>query len=658
MYKKLALALTMSTAIAGCGGGSSSSSSAPAAGIEVSGTAEAPGGVIAQYKQESPFQIALNFVFTPAAAALSGLQPVTGATVELIRVDANGAQIGEVLATTSTSITGDYTLTLPTGVDLSGDLIVRITGTNNKELRAQVVEQDVDINPISEYILRSFVESGTDLTIIEPGEVVKLSNKLEEFDLVASGSVDIDGILSQLESELGDFVDNQIGSITQPAVESSVVAALAGAYRTTGLNVGLHDDDGQYGSGTFGTDLYNTDFTFADGGDGTIDITINSEEDAFSNFQKSGSGYSLYYATDIDNESESFSTVLKANGSASIESPFEEDIDGDFGWRRPPTTYNLQKVSDKNIFTIASNEASVRYRTIDTNEDNVKDAIDPDQREGDEIMRSLEVFAKKPSGMTASDLDGDFGRVYMGIMADSAGNLAIENEYNILSFDGAGNLDSGAANLQSLERIANETSSYASSAPAEELDLAVVVTADGDITSIGGEANDGFVNDTFDLLVFGESDGTNTANAEYSKTIAVKLPTTQLNVSGKTYRVQLLDIGMYGGSVSLASFGFNSVIEMASATTGTLKATESYVEKDGTLTAEVTVERNDLERAVTVAVGSNGFTTVTVPDNDSSWVLKGWMNATGSMGVFTTSYQDAQVDPDSLGLAILVDITE
>jgi hypothetical protein len=100
-------------------------------GIEISGTAEAPSGAVASYEQPSIFRVASQFFITPVAAALTGLEPIEGALVELIRVDNNGEQVGDVLATTTTSITGDYNLTLPTGVDLSGDLITRITGRND-----------------------------------------------------------------------------------------------------------------------------------------------------------------------------------------------------------------------------------------------------------------------------------------------------------------------------------------------------------------------------------------------------------------------------------------------------------------------------------------------------------------------------------------------
>ncbi|HAC30283.1 MAG TPA: hypothetical protein DCF82_21120, partial [Marinobacter hydrocarbonoclasticus] len=207
-FKKLALAAAVSSVvgIAGCGGssGGGSTGGETVSGETISGTATAPGeeGTIASFTQPSIFEVALNFVVAPVAAAITGLNPVKGATVELIRVDDEGNQIGDVLAQTATSTTGNYKLTLPQGVNLAGNLVVRITGQNNKQLRAQVVEKDVDINPVSEFVLRKFIETGADLDQLVVTDVVKLSGKVEEFDLTAGAN--LDEMFSTLESEVGD----------------------------------------------------------------------------------------------------------------------------------------------------------------------------------------------------------------------------------------------------------------------------------------------------------------------------------------------------------------------------------------------------------------------------------------------------------------------
>lgn len=139
----IAGALSSSLLVAGCGGSSSSDSAADpqASSRDISGTATAPAGTVAYYEKQNAFELALNFFISPLAAAITGLEPIEGAAVELIRVDNNGDQVGDVLAETRTSgLTGSYNLTLPEGVNLAGNLVVRITGTNSKNLRAQVVE--------------------------------------------------------------------------------------------------------------------------------------------------------------------------------------------------------------------------------------------------------------------------------------------------------------------------------------------------------------------------------------------------------------------------------------------------------------------------------------------------------------------------------------
>ena len=201
MIKPLAFACSVALAACSSGGGDST---APV--TTVTGTAEAPNGAIAQFEQNKSFLVAaVEYTFPAAIAGITGLQPVTGATVELIRIDDDGNQVGAVLASTVTTITGDYSLSLPSGVSLAGDLIVRITGNSGKSLSAMVVDQAVDINPISQYILDKFVDDENlvlgDLAL---NEVVSLQGKVEEFDLTATS--DISSMLAALDAEVADMI--------------------------------------------------------------------------------------------------------------------------------------------------------------------------------------------------------------------------------------------------------------------------------------------------------------------------------------------------------------------------------------------------------------------------------------------------------------------
>jgi uncharacterized protein YdeI (BOF family) len=282
----LALAASSALVLTGCGGSSGSSSSTPDdetgdggndGGTEVTtieGTAKAPAGSVAQLQPQSTLQIALNFLAPPAAAAITGLQPVEGADVELVRVDNNGDQIGDVLATAKTSITGVYTLEIPEGVSLAGNLVVRIQGSN-AEMRSQVVEQDVDINPLSEYVLQRFIENGTELDTLNTDTVLTLRGKAEEFDIAATA--DLSSMLEKLDQEIGEFVDGQVDRITSDTAD---VTEIAGDWRGSALKFFLGDDDGDRSSGFFAAEAYGDNFTFSDQGNGVVTLTVDARAEA------------------------------------------------------------------------------------------------------------------------------------------------------------------------------------------------------------------------------------------------------------------------------------------------------------------------------------------------------------------------------------------
>ena len=207
IIKPLVFACSVALAACSSGGGGTPETTT------VTGIAEAPNGMIAQFEQNKSMLVAtIETIFPGAIAGITGLQPVTGATVELIRIDDDGNQVVDVLATTSTSITGDYSLGLPSGVSLAGNLIVRITGNSGASMSAMVVDKAVDINPISQFVLDKFVDDDNlvlaDLAI---NEVVALSGRVEEFDLTAGA--DLTAMLDILEAEVGQFVDNGIAAI-------------------------------------------------------------------------------------------------------------------------------------------------------------------------------------------------------------------------------------------------------------------------------------------------------------------------------------------------------------------------------------------------------------------------------------------------------------
>jgi hypothetical protein len=631
-------------------------------GIEISGTAEAPSGAVASYEQPSIFRVASQFFITPVAAALTGLEPIEGALVELIRVDNNGEQVGDVLATTTTSITGDYNLTLPTGVDLSGDLITRITGRNDAQLRAQVVEASVNITPVSEFILQNFVENRTDLKVIQPGAVVTLKRKVEEFDLVASGAVDIAAVLAQLEQEIGDYIDNEIAIIGEEPASADAVQALAGGYRSVLLDLKFEDeDDGT--DGTLGSDLALAEFTFSAEENGELGITFLSEEGLYTQVFGKDSNFFTYVETFLSNESESFpSASLSDSGIVSIAFGFEESVNPTnnppSGQRRPAGVFILQQALDDNYFVNTNGGAAVLYGLTES------DALDPSNKLGDLVDREFELFVQKPSNLSASDLDGDYGRVYFSIENKQDENLLeIETEVSVISFENE-QLSAGAAVTKVLTKLAGDVSYEEVNAPAES-GVPYEVSADGDFESLDGDPIDGFVGKDGKLFVIAGNEGTNEVGAQQSLTMALKLPTETPSLAGKTFRFMLLAVELGDASMSLVGNSFNTLFTMNSESSGVLNGTgifpfkesnEAFPNCDG-LNCQIDVSREPIvDLAANISVGDDKKVTITIDDDGDQFTLTGWMNETSSFGIFNTSFGEAGGDMSELGIATLVEI--
>lgn len=656
----LIASVASATLVSGCGGSSSSGGGAGDgdSSLSINGTATAPTGAVAIHPQPGFLEIALNLLISPANAAITGLDPVAGATVQLLRIDDEGNPVGDVLAETVTSISGDYTLPLPQDVNLAGNLLVRITGSG-AQMRAQVVDRMVDINPVSEFVLRKFIEQGVDLDQLTVSEVVTLKGKVDTFDLTAGN--DLSDMLSKLDLEVGEFVEQQVAAInSQPGDASGVT----GNYRSSAFGLGLHDSDND-NFGTFANDLWLSEFSFADGGGNIVSITLETEENAYSNFSGSSvATASLFYETGIE-DSEALSGTLSHSGLLTIEGPFEESVNGDYAFRYPAMVYNLQKVKEKGLFFLLSQEAAVRYGTTDTNGDQQPDALNPNDRKGDEAFRALEVFARSPSSMESSDLNGTFGRVFMETYVQS-GVIELQTEVSRVTFNGDGTFDQGDGTGH---RVGLESSggTYMALSETGSTGEPIVISAQGDIVSAGSEqgqptATDGFINDSFDFIAFAETENNDTLWAEFNKTLMVKLPESTPDIAGKRYRLMLLSVSLEGAGngtsdIEMINSRFNSYINLNSATAGTLDGHFTVVEKSG-LGGDLSVEQDSINQPVAVSVDAQGATTLTLNDEDGHNLMEGFFNQDASLGVFTTRWVPDDGDPNELGLVVLVDVTE
>ncbi len=661
-WKRCMLMLGAAMVLAACSGGNGGGSAiggggtpSPGGGSEattIEGVASAPASGVALFEPSSPFQLALEFFVSPAAAAITGLEPVGGATVELVRIDDNGDQVGDVLATTTTSTTGNYTLNVPAGVNLAGNLIVRIQGLGGVQMRAQAVTQEVDISPVSEFVLQKFIDNGADLENLTTSTVVELKGQVEEFDITAGA--DLTQMLATLEAETGDFVDAQIYA-AQSAPGNA--ANVAGGYHATEIGFRLHDADNGTGGDVEIEINRMHGMTLSDGGSGSVDVALGGEDSAGALLSHFGA-YSLRYEAGVEVFEETFTAPLSEQGVLTIESPFEEDIDGDYGWRQPPSVLRLQKAASANVLAGIAEHVEVRYRTTDTDEDGIPDAVDPDQRDGDEVSRSLLLLAQEITDASVSGLTGDYGRVGFRTAMSNAGFVELAIERNKLTFDGAGSFDAGAGTSHELS-----SSGYLSVDFLAESGMSFTMDVDGDLLTLNGDAVDGFVAADYGLVVLNGASATDDGNpddelyldAAFDTTLAVKLPISMLNLEGRTYRVVFLGMEMDGSAFAVSNTRFDSVFRVTGVTTGELDVTSSYLRKDD-MSAQVAIEvDSDAALPVEIDLAADGAMTITLTDDWGTFLVEGYMNQDGSLGVFHTRYADTGGEPIEVGMLMLVE---
>lgn len=686
LLKPLVFALSVALTASCGGGGGSDPDPDPVVSTTISGTVEAPGGIIAQFETNKPVLIAaIDFIIPAAKAAITGLQAVGGATVELIRIDDDGVQVGDVLASTVTSITGNYSLALPTGVSLAGNLIVRISGST-ESMSAMVVDQAVNINPVSQFVLDKFVDD-PDLILADlpVNEVIALNGKVDEFDLTATA--DLSSMLEQLEAEVGQFIDNEVAIIDATPDDGTASAAVAGKWNVIEFDLGMHDSDGNQ-FGTFEMDVFAEDLTITDNGNGALTLTDGTLFiDAFVNYSVDGGGNtSIFHEISIVNEVEDTPATINADGGISISIPFEEeletvdigganDMEGDgpnFGWRYAPVTLLLNPVANDNTYVLNNIEAGVRYETTDTNGDGINDAIDPNARSGDEVSMQLLLVLKQGSNMTSSSIDGDFGWVALNFNLDTAPVGIIDSTVGITNFNaGTATVEANVQDVQEITRTPANPSNVTLTAsqftePDATSTFPYTVTPTGLVTfDFEGDSSDvleGFANDDGSVIAFvnskamGEPVRTNVNN---EMLVFVKLGASMTtSLDGASYDLYPM---VYGAGTD----GFSEISTLANGTvtfnndtsTATVDGTDRGFGR-GTDVSEVeSITPEDLAAEVyTVdSVAANGAVTLSRTETNGNEVLtqsiKGFVSADSNLLIMRVYNSDNIGDKD-IGIVI------
>ncbi|WP_421620789.1 hypothetical protein [Alkalilimnicola ehrlichii] len=123
------------------------------------------------------------------AAQTDGLVPVQGGTVQLIELNDNGEPVrtegdpGEVvvLAEASISETGNYSIALPDDVAPGANLALRFqVPESDQYLRAATTGAEVEISPVSEYVLRRLAEQRVRLSRLGTDTLLNLTGQVRD----------------------------------------------------------------------------------------------------------------------------------------------------------------------------------------------------------------------------------------------------------------------------------------------------------------------------------------------------------------------------------------------------------------------------------------------------------------------------------------------
>ena len=491
------------------------------------------------------YKYAFNFLITPSYADIIGLQPVGNGTAELIEIDDDGNQVGDVLATAPLSITGEYSLTLPSGRELAANLVIRIT-SGSLVMRAMVVEEVVDINPISEFVLQKFVDDETlTLADLPVGQVISLRGRVEEFDLTAEA--DLTSMLAKLEADLGELVDTEIEEIGTIPDDGTLATATAGTWNTVELGLGLHDSEDN-SSGTLNTGIFSATNTIAVDSSDSSALTVSEASifiDSFTNLSFGSDGvWNLYNETlgGTAGEGELFTGSVASDGTITVSIPFEEELhSGDcpsVGWRYPPLNQKLDDTGNGNALINVNAEASIRYNLTDTNSDQCGDAVNPDSKDGDESSVEMLLALKAGGNMSAADVSGDYGFVTLYSELSSSNNgIIVTSKVGEGNFDGVDTIDVPADSLHELGfgRFMGSTPGTANlgnEAPPTDggFGLPYTIASDGKMFVDNGSGLDGWVNEDgsiFGLLDIQEQvDGPVLFGVNQEIMIGVRLPSS------------------------------------------------------------------------------------------------------------------------------------
>ena len=193
MYARLRSAFTLLfiiTLMTACGGSGSGGGGTPPppATTTLIGSVAAPGGAIAFNPPTGIRKFFADIFGAPAVADIPGSSPVgAGVTVNLIQIDATGAQVGSPLATATTDLNGAFSLAAPADFVPGPQYVIRAEGSGTSSIDAMVTGTTITVDPSTQatetLILGSI--SGNQLASLTSGSVTALQTEVNQLILDA-----------------------------------------------------------------------------------------------------------------------------------------------------------------------------------------------------------------------------------------------------------------------------------------------------------------------------------------------------------------------------------------------------------------------------------------------------------------------------------------
>lgn len=180
--------------------------------LTVRGVVKTPQGALAA---NSVVPNVMDFFFPAAYAGVSGLDVTGGVQLVLVsvQIDADGVLIEQELVRVNTEADGSFEITLPDGYDYSSDLFIGVELGSELVMRAVVASEEVDINPLSEFIVATLVDAlGQNLHSIDLAKLRQLVNAaiaVDPIDLTFSTS--ISDAVAVVDGEMNSFIYTLLG---------------------------------------------------------------------------------------------------------------------------------------------------------------------------------------------------------------------------------------------------------------------------------------------------------------------------------------------------------------------------------------------------------------------------------------------------------------